>query len=326
MRAVVMDEFGGPEVLAVREVEALDPGPGEVCIRVGAAGVNPADCYVRTGTYAFFRPELPYTPGFDAAGTVVALGADVTGWSPGDRVYTSALLERRTHGTYAEQFVCVASSLRRLPDRLSFAAGAAVGVPCGAAWRAVHQRAEVRADDWVLVHGATGAVGLAAVQLAQAAGARVIGTCGEIDGPGAQAVREAGAAYVIAHEVVAGGAVGRLTDGHGADVVIEMLADRNLMADLDALATYGRIVVVGSRGELPFTPRATMIKEADVLGMALWNATPAEWQAMNDGIEEALRAEVLTPVIERAYPLAEAAEAHREVIEHRARGKIVLTP
>lgn len=319
MRTVVMREFGDPGVLHLEEAEAPTVGPGEVRITVEAAGVNPADCYIRAGTYAFFKPDLPYTPGFDAAGSIEFVGSGVQDWSPGDRVYVSALLERRSRGTYAESFVCSTDSVRRLPAHLSSSQGACIGVPFGAAWRAVHQRAVVQPGETVYVHGASGAVGLAVVQLACAAGAQVIGTAGSE--AGAAAVIAAGATDVLPH-----GKTASLTQDRAPSVIVEMLANENLMQDLEVLAPGGRVVIVGSRGDLLFTPRLTMIKEADVLGMALWNASRSEWDAMNDGVEAALRTRVLSPVVERELSLADSAEAHREVLAHHARGKIVLVP
>lgn len=323
MRAIQQREFGGPEVLEIVEVATPDVGAGEVRVRLRAAGVNPAEAYIRTGTYAFLVPDLPYTPGFDGAGTVDAVGAGVEHLVAGQRVYVSSILSAHRTGTYAEQVVCSADGVHPLPDGLGFAQGAALGVPATTAYRALHQRGGLQPGETVLVHGASGGVGLCAVQLAVAAGAVVVGSAGSP--AGRDAVVAAGAHHVVDHadpghlaEVV------RLTGGQGPHLVIEMLADRNLAGDLEVLARYGRVVVVGSRGSLDFAPRLTMAKEADVRGMALWNTPEDAWAAASLGVADAVAAGTLVPVVGRTYPLTEAAAAQRDLLGLPARGKVVL--
>lgn len=323
MRAIVMTEFGGPEVLHLSEVDQPEPGPGEVRVRLTAAGVNPAETYIRTGGYAFFVPDLPHTPGFDGAGEVDALGAEVTGLDVGQRVFVSSILGRHRTGTYAEYVVCDADCVHALPDRLSAGQGAAVGVPCSTAWRALFQRGGMRPGDTVLVHGASGGVGLPSVQLARAHGATVIGTSGTE--AGRALVADAGADHVLDHtdpDHLA--ALPDLTGGHGADLVVEMLADRNLVADLGCLAVGGTIVVVGSRGALEFEPRLTMGKDADIRGLALWNTSESHWCEIGAALTGQLAAGVLTPYVGTVIALAEAARAHREIIDTPALGKMVL--
>jgi NADPH2:quinone reductase len=319
-----VSQFGAEDVLEYVSMPVPEPGPGQVRVRLRAAGVNPADTYVRSGTYAFFKPALPYTPGFDGAGEVEAVGADVSGLASGDRVLVSALGGGST-GTYAESVVAGAAAVHPLPDALSYNQGAAVGVPCVTAWRALFQKADLRPGETVLIHGASGGVGLPTTQLAHDAGAVVIGTAGSPDG--ADLVRAAGADHVLDH-----GSPGyldeisRLTSGHGVDLVVEMLANVNLERDLGVLALRGRIVVVGSRGELAFTPRLTMLKEASILGTALWNATPAETEEALSGVAGKLAAGVIQPVVGTELPLSQAAEAHRQILEAPALGKMVLLP
>src|SRR5262245_44254386 len=177
MRAIRVTDFGGPDVLKVQQTPDPRPESGQVVVRVKAAGVNPVDTYIRAGVYAR-KPNLPYTPGADAAGIVEATGPGVTSFKPGDRVYTSASIT----GTYAELALCAQSRIHHLPPQISFAAGAALGVPYGTAYRALFQRGCGKAGEAVLVHGATGAVGLACVQFARAAGFTVIGTGGTDQG------------------------------------------------------------------------------------------------------------------------------------------------
>lgn len=324
MRAIVVRAFGGPEVLRLEEVPAPMPDAGQVLVRLSAAGVNPVETYIRSGAYAR-KPALPYTPGTDGAGTVEAAGPGTAGLRPGDRVFVAALLAPRHTGTYADAIAVDAGFVHPLPAHVTFAQGAAIGVPYYTAYRALFQRAALRAGEAVLVHGASGGVGIACLQLARAAGARVIGTAGTA--AGRQLVVANGAHHALDHtaagyldEVVS------LTGGRGADVIVEMLANVNLERDFGALALYGRIVVVGSRGMIEFSPRLTMAREAAVLGMALWNTPTADAAALTAGVAAALEAGVVRPVVATELPLAEASRAHLQVLAPGARGKIVLVP
>ncbi len=319
MHAIRVSRFGGEDTLEYTEVPVPEPGTGQVRVRLHAAGVNPADTYVRTGNYAFFTPALPYTPGFDGAGVVDAVGAGVTSTAPGERVFLSSLGAAGFSGSYAEFAVIDAADVQPLPDTLSYAQGAAVGVPGATAWRALFVKAALQPGETVLIHGASGGVGIPATQLARDAGAIVIGTAGTAEG--AELVRTAGAHHVLDH--TAAGYRDELAD-LAPSVIIEMLADVNLAADLEVVATYGRIVVVGSRGSLEFTPRLTMRKEATILGTALWNATPAESAATLAAVSAKLRSGTLRPVVGTELPLRDAAEAHRRILAPGARGKLVL--
>ena len=192
MRAIRVHEFGNPEVMLEEEVPDLQPREGQIVVTIRAAGVNPVDTYIRSGQYAK-KPDLPYTPGMDGAGTIRAVGPGVTGMQPGDRVYVAGSLS----GTYAAQALCLASQVHALPDAVSFEQGAAIGVPFGVAYRALFHRAGVKPAETVLVHGATGGAGTAAVQLARAAGLKVIGTAGSSEG--LDFIRSQGAEHAINH-------------------------------------------------------------------------------------------------------------------------------
>jgi NADPH:quinone reductase len=321
MRAIRVEHFGEPDVLRLAEVEDPHAGDGEVVVRVHAAGVNPVEAYIRTGKYARL-PELPYTPGSDGAGVVKEVGAGVGGVHVGDRVYVAALGVR--FGTYAERMAVPARMVHPLPDAVSFAQGAALGVPAATAYRALVLRAASRAGETVLVHGASGAVGLAAVQLAHGLGLTVIGTAGSE--MGRAAVRSAGAARVMDHTKDGYGAeIMDATGGRGVDVILEMLANVNLDRDLGMLAAKGRVVVIGSRGRIEIDPRQTMGKESAVLGTTLWATTPEEYRQIHAALGGALATGMLRPVVGRELPLEHAAEAHRAVLGDRALGKIVLT-
>lgn len=320
MKAIRIREFGPPEVMRLEETPSPTPGAGQVVVKTAAVGVNPVDTYFRSGSY---KPDLklPYTPGLDAAGIITAVGPDVHHRKVGERVYVS----RSMSGTYAEEILCKETQAHPLPEGISFAQGAAIGVPYGAAYRALYQRAHAAPGECLLVHGASGGVGIAAVQLARAAGLRVIGTAGNKDG---MALVEAqGAHHVLNHH--SPGYLDRVTEltcGKGADVILEMLANVNLDKDLDVAATGGRIVVIGSRGRVEIDPRSAIGKEVTILGMTLFNATEKEVESMHAAFHAGLTNGTLKPVVSREIPLAEAATAHHAVIEASTLGKILLIP
>lgn len=320
MKAIRVPEFGPPEVMKLEEMPDLQPGPKQVVIQVKATGVNPVDSYVRTGAYSR-KPALPYTPGTDGAGLVESVGPGTRWVVAGARVYLSGSLT----GTYAEQALCEESQVHHLPEGLTFAQGAAVGIPYATAYRALFQRSGARPGETVLVHGATGGVGIAAVQLSCAAGLTVIGTGGT--DKGRALLKGQGAHFVLDHiKPDHLDAIGELTAGRGVDVIIEMLANVNLDKDLRVLAQGGRVVVVGSRGRVEIDPRNIMTHEASVLGMILFNASGSETASLYAALAAGLENGTLRPVVGREIPLAEAARAHREIMEPGAHGKIVLVP
>jgi NADPH:quinone reductase len=318
MKAIRVHKFGGPEVLRLEEVPTPQPGPGQVLVRMHAAGVNPVETYIRAGTYARL-PELPYTPGNDGAGVVEHVGLGVTEFKPGDRVYTAGSLS----GTYAEFALCKKEQVHPLPGNVSFAQGAAMGTPYATAYRGLCQRADARPGETVLVHGASGGVGTAAVQLARSSGLRVFGTAGSDEG--LKLAREQGAHEVFDHRAPDHfEQIMKATGGLGVDVIVEMLANVNLGKDLTILAKGGRVVIIGSRGRVEIDPRNTMQRDADVRGMILPNTPPAELASTHAALVAGLENGTLRPVIGKEFPLAEAAEAHRAVTEPGAVGKIVL--
>ena len=321
MRAIYVSRFGGPDVLTVADRPDPSPAAGEVVVRLHAAGVNPVDAYIRTGQYARL-PELPYTPGADGAGVIDHVGDAVTQFKAGDRVYVAAFLVR--NGTYAEKIVCPAHMAHPLPEPVSFAQGAALGVPAATAYRALVLRAGARAGETLLVHGASGAVGVAATQLARSFGLRVLGTAGSE--AGLEVARQAGAQEVFNHREEGYAArITAATGGRGVDLILEMLANANLDRDLTLLAPKGRVVVIGNRGRIEIDPRLTMGKELAILGTTLWSTTADEYRQIHAGLGGALASGVLRPAIGRELPLEKAPEAHRAVLEDRAAGKIVLT-
>ena len=258
-------------------------------VRIHAAGVNPVESYIRSGTYAV-KPNLPYTPGNDAGGVVMAVGEGVKRVKAGDRVYVSGSLS----GTYAEQALCNEAQVHRLPGNVSFEQGAAMGVPYGTAYRGLFQRGDAKAAETVLVHGASGGVGTAAVQLARAVGLTVIGTAGSERGM--QLVQAEGAHHVLNHssegyldELM------KLTEGRGVDLILEMLANKNLAKDLTVLAKKGRVVVIGSRGPIEINPRDAMGRDADIRGTTLMNTTEQEYKQMHAALVAGLENGTLRP-------------------------------
>jgi NADPH2:quinone reductase len=320
MKAIRVHEFGGPEVLKLEEVSNPSAAPGQVVIDVKAAGVNPVDTYIRAGTYTF-KPSLPYTPGMDASGVVEAVGQGVTRVKEGDRVYVAGTLT----GSYAQKTVCAEAQVHRLPAKVSFAQGAGVNVPYATAYRAIFQIAQGRAGETVFVHGASGGVGVAAVQLARAAGMTVIGTAGTLKGR-ELALRE-GAHHALDHRAPDYlDHLRSLTGGRGADIILEMLANVNLGKDLPLLAARGRVVVIGSRGPVEINARDLMGRDASIRGMSLLVAPADELAGVHAAIYAGLENGTLRPVVGQEIPLAEAARAHKAVMEAGAHGKIVLTP
>jgi len=318
MNAIRVTEHGGPDVLKLEEMPIPTPGKGQVLIEVKAIGVNPVDTYLRAGTYT--NAKLPYIPGFDAAG-VVAVAGEGASWKQGQRVYTASSVT----GTYAEYAVCEAETLHPLPERCSFAQGAALGVPYATAYQALFHRARATAGETVLVHGASGGVGTAAVQWARAAGLTVMGTAGTEKGRAL--VAENGAHHVLDHSSPNYMAkLQQLTGGRGFDLIVEMLANVNLAADLTLLAKFGRIVVVGNRGKIEINPREAMARDATILGMTLFNATAEQLRVIHAAIYAGLENGTLRPVIGQELPLREAPRAHTAVLEPGAYGKIILVP
>lgn len=318
MKAIRVQKFGDPDVLQMAEVPDLTAGPGQLVVRVHAAGVNPVETYIRSGQYAKL-PPLPYTPGTDGAGVIEQVGAGVIGWRVGQRVYLAGSLS----GTYAQQALCAPGHLHPLPDGTSFAQGAALGVPYATAHFALFHRGQAGAGETVLIHGATGSVGLAAVQLAGTAGLTILATGGSA--AGRALLQRDGAHHIFDHH--AADYTGRIlsaTAGRGADLILEMLANVNLGHDLPLLAPGGRILVVGSRGPVEINPRDLMGRNADIRGVMLFGAAPAVLAHAHRALVAGLESGALRPVIAREFPLAEAAQAHTAIMQSGATGKLVL--
>jgi NADPH2:quinone reductase len=320
MKAIRVHEFGPPEVMQIEEVETPQPTGTQVLVKVNAVGVNPVETYIRGGQYAS-TPPLPYTPGKDAAGVVEAVGEGVAKWKESDRVYTA----NSVSGTYAEYTLVEENDLGHLPDNTSFEQGAGIWTPYATSYRALFQKAEAQEGETVLIHGASGGVGIAAVQWARSRGLTVIGTASSDEGK--KLALEQGANVVLDHSQEGYLAeIKEWTGGLGVDVIIEMLANANLAKDFEVLKMFGRICVVGNRGSLDFNPRLIMGKDATVTGMALYNAPREAFDEIHKEIYKGLSEGYLHPIGSRQFTFANAAAAHHAVIEDKALGKIVLVP
>src|SRR6202163_4833194 len=320
MRTIRVSQFGGPEVLKLEEVPTPAPAAGQVLVHVRAVGVNPYDTYMRAGTYPIKTP-LPYTPGSDAADVVESVGRGVKKVCSGDRVYAPQTVT----GAYAEYALALEDQVHPLPKIISFEQGAGIWVPYGTAYHALHHFAKARASETVLVHGASGGVGTAALQLARAMGLTVFGTAGS--DKGLELVKREGAHQTFNHSNARYHAeIMKASGGRGVDIILEMLANVNLGGDLKLLAMQGRVVVIGSRGDVTITPRDLMSRRASVRAFTLWASQPAEVGEIHAGLFAGFENGTLKPVVGKKIPLAEAARAHKEVMEPGATGKIVLIP
>jgi NADPH:quinone reductase len=318
MKAIRVHEFGGPEVLKFEEVPTPKPSAGEVLVRIHAAGANPYDTYMRAGTYAV-KPTLPYTPGSDGAGTVEAIGDDVKKVKQGERVYTARTLT----GAYAEYALALEEQVHSLPGKIDFKQGAGIWVPYGTAYHALYDAAKAHASESVLVHGASGGVGIAAVQIARAIGLKVLGTAGTPKG--LELAKREGAHQIFDHrksgyqeEIL------QATGDRGVDIILEMIANVNLSQDTRLLANSGRVVVIGSRGEVTINPRELMGRRASIRAFTLWGITPEEEADIHAGLFAGLESGALRPMVGKELPIAEATRAHKEILEPGSAGKIVL--
>lgn len=318
MKAIQIHQFGGPEVLEIHDVPTPKPGPGQILVRVHASGVNPYDTYMRNGSYAV-KPQLPYTPGSDAAGTVESVGSGVNKVKPGDRVYTAKTLT----GAYAEYALADESQIYRLPEKISFSQGAGLWVPYGTAYTALHHHGHARPGETLLIHGASGGVGTAAIQFARAMGMTVLGTAGSQRG--LELVKKEGAQQAFDHSRPGHAEeIMKFTGGRGVDVILEMLANVNLATDLTLLAMNGRVVVIGNRGEVTINARELMGRRGTIRAFTLWAATEKEASEIHAAIAAGLENGTLRPIVGKELPLKDAPQAHKDVLASGAYGKIVL--
>jgi NADPH2:quinone reductase len=316
MRAVTLLEHGPASSLFVREVKvpAPDLAQNQLLIHVKAAGINPVDTYIRAGTNNY-KAIFPHTPGRDGAGIVISAPSG-SEFAAGQRVYFSSCIT----GSAAEYTVCSAAHTFPLPSCLSFEEGACLGVPYITAHRALG-RCQAKAGDRVLIHGATGAVGIAAVQLAKSAGMVVFGSSGSDAGNALLAAQDVD--FVLDHRNP-DHLMPFMTAGAGFDAIIEMAAHSNLGQDIKALAPGGVVVVVGNRGDVQICPRDLMARDASITGVSLANIKPPELKRIAQSLHPLLGV-MLKPVVRRTYSLEGVGEAHEDVLKAGALGNLVIS-
>lgn len=319
MQAILVHQFGDPSVLKLEKVSDLQPGPGQVGIRVRAIGVNPVETYIRKGIYG--PREFPFTPGNDCAGTVQAIGPGVSNFKPGDRVYTTATIT----GAYAEVTVAPENRVFRLSETLSFEQGAAIGTPYSTAYRALFDRGCAKPNEKILIHGGSGGVGTAAIQLAKNFGMTIFATAGT--DKGIELIKQQGPQHALNHkEPDYLKKLMDLTGGKGVDIILEMLANVNLGKDLTVLARNGRVCVIGSRGTVEIDPRNTMSREADIRGVMMFGATDQQIAATHAYLGASFDNRSMSPIIGEKFALSDAAKAHDAVLAPGSYGKIILLP
>ncbi|GBM88588.1 Quinone oxidoreductase [Araneus ventricosus] len=323
MKAIRVEKFGSEKVLELKSVDIPSASESTVVVKVVAAGVNPVDTYIRAGLFSY-GPELPYTPGKDGAGIVHEVGEGVTKFKVGQRVFICNVSLPK-YGTYAEYAVVKDDDVFPLHDNLTFEQGAALGTPYFTAHRALIIKTKCSAGETLLIHGASGAVGLAAVQIAKHLGLTVIGTAGTEEGM--SLVKNTGADLVVNHkERNYLEKIQEYTENSGVNVILEMLANVNLDKDLDILANRGRLAIVGSRGSVRIDPRKMMMPEHEIYGVGLLNSSKEEWKQSAEFILKGNEEGWVKPVIDRTYPLEKACDAHRDIIHSSgAKGKLILS-
>ena len=322
MKAIRVHQFGDSKQL---QFECNVPKPqtkdNEVLIKVRSVGVNPIDSFVRAGS---FSPQpFPYIPGMDFAGTVEQVGSKVTAVKEGDRVYGSTT--DGMNNAYAEYVAVKENFVHPLPDELSYSQGAAIPVPYFTAYRALIHLANAQPGETVFVHGASGGVGIAAVQIAHGMGMRVIGTAGTPQGE--ELVRKSGADHVVNHrEEGYIETVRKAVGDKGADIVIENAANKNLKNDIDLVCAGGRIGVVGGLGDISINPLNLLLKEVAVFGVYFFKISSQQLLQTRNAIRAGVEAGWLRPQIWKELPLEKASEAHDLLCSGSgAQGKIVLT-
>lgn len=326
MRSYRVHEHGEPSSMKIEDIAPLSPGPGQMLIDVQASGINFPDVLVVSGAYQLL-PERPFTPGKDFAGVVRAVGAGVTEYAAGDRI-----MSQIEFGALAEQALTTPSQSFRMPDGMSFEAAAAMGLVYQTAWFALMERGQYKAGETVLIGGAAGGVGLAAVQIAVGHGATVLAAVRNEEE--ATVVRASGAHHVIdlsgsnLRESIRE-QVHAVTQGRGADVVLDPLGADFFAGALRATAWCGRVVVIGfAAGEIPtLKVNYLLLKNISVSGLQ-WSdyrdRTPAKVRAAQDDLFRLWHEGHVRPVVMRAFAFEEAADAMALVRDGKVRGKVVV--
>jgi NADPH2:quinone reductase len=323
MRAVLCEAWGGPEGLVVKDISAPAPKAGEVLIRIRAAGVNFPDVLIIQKKYQV-QPELPFSPGAEVSGTVAALGEGVTSLAVGDRV--AALC---TTGGFAEEIVLAANACVKIPESLSFEVAAGFMLAYGTSWHAIRDRAALLPGETMLVLGAAGGVGLSAVEIGKAIGARVVAAASTDEK--CAICREHGADEVINYTTEELRAGIKRTCGAGPDVIYDPVGGKYSEAAFRSIGWRGRHLVIGfAAGEIPALPlNLALLKGASLVGV-FWGDFVRREPANNmKGISEMLgwmKEQKIKPLISKTYSLDEAPQALLDMAARKVTGKIVITP
>jgi NADPH2:quinone reductase len=324
MKAVLCKEWGPPESLVIEDIPARDPGPGEVRIRVRAASVNFPDVLIIQNKYQF-KPERPFSPGSEAAGDVIAVGAGVTHVKPGDRVLAST-----GHGSFAEEVIATAAKVVKLPEGLGYDVASAFILTYGTSWHALTDRAALKAGETVLVLGAAGGVGISAIEIAKARGARVIAAASTDEK--LAVCREHGADETINYETEdLREGIKRTTGGKGPDVIYDPVGGKYAEPAFRSIGWRGRYLVIGfANGEIPRLPLNLMLlKGASVVGVFWGDYTKREPQANERDVAEMmtlLSAGKLRPHISATYSLDQVPQALIDMANRRVTGKVLVLP
>uniref|UniRef100_A0A7S4PBH3 Enoyl reductase (ER) domain-containing protein n=1 Tax=Paramoeba aestuarina TaxID=180227 RepID=A0A7S4PBH3_9EUKA len=323
-KAVRVEKFGDPSVLELKDIKEWALEKDEVLVKLHAVGVNPVDTYIRSGAYSRL-PRLPYTPGGDGAGVVEKVGEGVEKVKVGDRVWLSGSVA----GTYAQKTKAKESNCHILPEIVSYAQGAAINVPYATAYRALFVRGKGKEKKEgeklkVLIHGGSGGVGIAAIQLSVDAGFEVFATAGSEEG--IELMKKQGAHHTYNHRENNYNKQIQTDSKDGVDMIVEMLANVNLDTDINLLRRGGVVLVVGNRGTVEINPRGLMGREADIRGVALSLSSPEERKEIDDAIQDGLQRGALKPVIGEERKLADVSQAHVDILTTRRLGKMVLVP
>jgi NADPH2:quinone reductase len=318
MRAVRVKEFGGPENLLIEEVPLPVPGDGEVLVKVEAAGVNPIDTYIRSGQRSDL-PTLPFTPGIDGAGLIVKAGPHVNAVKEGERVFISG----SKSGTYAEYALCAVRDVYPLTMNFAWSEGAAIGVPYRTAYYALHIATRAKGGETLFIHGGSGSVGIAAIQIAKTLGLAVVASAGSASGM--QLAKKHGALRTVNHnekgyiETALG-----FTANRGFDIILEMSAHTNLNADIQLLSNGGKVIVIGSRGGIDINARDLMQKNGTLRGMSIMQMSTSEHREIASGLNALVQLGIVQPPLGALIPMKDVADAHRKVLENGKEGKLVL--
>ena len=322
MNAVQVHKFGGPEVLEYStNVPRPKPGPDDVLVRIKAAGVNPVDEFIATGT--FVPPPLPYIPGMEFSGIIEEIGSNVTTLKVGQRVYGGDLQKM---GSYAQYVAIRQNCVHPLHDQLTFSQGASIFVPYFTAYRALCHLGQSKPGETVLVHGASGGVGIAAVQIASGLGLTVIGTASTPEGQ--ELVKNAGAHFVFNHYEE--GYLEKIKEAageRGIDLILENSGDKNLRKDIGLVRDQGRIILIGSRApDAAVNVIDTLFHEILVKGLSLFKITDNQLFETREALSAGAKVGWLNPYIWKEFPLEKIADALALLKSGSgARGKVILT-